>query len=121
MEPDRAPDMLWDTTYNIKSDDVVLVLVINQAMALVKQCVLVVNLLSHVSLSSTASSTGYNQKSILVFEKFNRASLVSVILEFSLYKIEAFLGEKFQGPNGCNWDLGFLGLVSVLSEQCCRF
>ena len=44
-----------------------------------------------------------------------------VILEFSLYKIEAFLGEKFQGPNGCNWDLGFLGLVSVLSEQCYRF
>ena len=61
MEPDRAPDMLWDTTYNIKSDDVVLVLVINQALALIKRCVLVVNLLSHVSLSSTASSTGYNR------------------------------------------------------------
>ena len=58
MEPVRAPDMLWDTTYNIKSDDVVLVLVINHVMALVKRCVLVVNLLSHVSLSSTASSTG---------------------------------------------------------------
>ena len=58
VEPVRAPDMLLDTTYNIKSDDVVLVLVINQVMALMKRCVLVVNLLSHVSLSSTASSTG---------------------------------------------------------------
>ena len=51
----------------------------------------------------------------LVFGKLNRASFMIVILWFSLYKIEAFLGEKFQGPNGCNWDLGFLGLVSVLS------
>ena len=68
MEPVRAPDMLWNMTYNIKSDDVVLVLVINQAMALIKRCVLVVNLLSHISLSSTASSTGYNQKPILVFD-----------------------------------------------------
>ena len=42
VEPDHAPDMYWYTTCNIKSDDVVLILVIKQVMALVKQCILVV-------------------------------------------------------------------------------
>ena len=42
IEPDHALDMYWYTTYNIKSDDVILVLVIKQVMALMKRSVLVV-------------------------------------------------------------------------------
>ena len=78
-------------------------------MALMKRCVLVVNLLSHISLSSTASSTGYNQKPILVFDSSTSSTEQALWLWFSNFlstRLKLFLVKSFRDQMGVTgtWD-----------------